>query len=291
MNPVIIVGHGPAGISAAIYLKRAGITPLVIGKDAGALKDYQDPVENYYGFSSPVMGSFLIDSGVQQAKRLGIKVMHDAVLKITLKNDLFVLDTLQTQVQAKTVLLATGKTRKALDVSGFSSFKGKGISLCAMCDGYFYRGKRIAVVGSGRYMQSELSELAHLTDQITIFTDGKPLEVDVNHPVIESPIVRIGGDDRVRFVETQEGVHQIDGVFVAIGAPSSIAFASLLGIATSNGNVDVDEHFMTNIPGLFAAGDIVGGKLQIAKAVYDGMLAADGIRAYLKHKEKAPSGD
>ena len=291
MNPVIIVGHGPAGISAAIYLKRAGITPIVIGKDAGALKDYQDPVENYYGFSSPVMGSFLIESGIHQARRLGIEVIHDAVIKITLKDNLFIVETLQTRFQAKAVLLATGKTRKVLDVPGFSFYKGKGISLCAVCDGYFYHGKRLAIVGCGRYMQNELSELARLTDQITIFTDGKPLEVAVNHPVIDAPIVRIGGDDRVRFIETREETHQIEGVFVAVDAPSSIAFASQLGIATNGGSVVVDHDYQTNIPGLFAAGDIIGGKLQIAKAVYDGMLAADGLKAYLNHKEKAPSGD
>jgi len=284
MKKVIIIGYGPAGISAAIYLKRAGIDPLVIGKDLGALEGYADLIENYYGFSEPIEGKKLIEQGIEQAKRLKIEVLHDSVISLKPGETGFTVVTTKHKYQAHSVLLSTGKTRTTLNIPGFIKYRGKGISLCATCDGYFYRKKKLAIIGCGAYMLHELEYLNRLTSDITVFTHGNDLDSDLEYPIIKDQILSFKGTDKVTHIETTQGLYPIDGVFIALGVPSSIDFASQLGVIVEKNSLVVDENYQTNVEGLFAAGDIIGGKLQIAKAVYDGMEAADAIYQYLKDK-------
>jgi len=284
MKKVIIIGYGPAGISAAIYLKRAGIDPLVIGKDLGALEGYADLIENYYGFSEPIEGKKLIEQGIEQAKRLKIEVLHDSVISLKPGETGFTVVTTKHKYQAHSVLLSTGKTRTTLNIPGFIKYRGKGISLCATCDGYFYRKKKLAIIGCGAYMLHELEYLSRLTSDITIFTHGNDLDSDLEYPIIKDPVLSFKGTDRVTHIETTQSLYPIDGVFIALGVPSSIDFASQLGVIVEKNSLVVDENYQTNVEGLFAAGDIIGGKLQIAKAVYEGMEAADAIYQYLKDK-------
>ena len=285
MRDVIIIGYGPAGISAAIYLKRQGVSPLVIGKDLGALEGYDDKVENYYGFSEPIDGKALIEQGLNQAKMLGIDVISDAVIALKSFDDYFQIVTQHETFEAKAVLLATGKTRKTMNRSGFVTYRGKGISMCAMCDGFFYRKKKIALVGCGAYMLHELDFLKKMTNDIIIFTDGKALDAHVDFPVVTEKIVKFGGSERLECIETTHSTYEVNGAFIALGTPSSIEFASQLGVIIDKQSLVVDKNYMTNIKGLFAAGDIIGGKLQIAKAVYDGMMASDAIYNYINPKK------
>lgn len=286
MSKVIIVGYGPAGISAAIYLKRAGLDPLVIGKDYGALSKYPKLlIENYYGFDKPISGNELIENGLKQAEYLGVDLVHDAVLSID--EDVaggFVVVTQENTYKTEVVLLATGRDRVSVKIKNYQKFLGKGISLCAKCDGFFYRGKRLAVVGAGVFMKQELDYLNHLSDDILVFTNGKPLEVSVPNQVVLDPIVSFNGVSKVESISTGENNYDIDGIFIAVGLPSTTNFASKLGIITEKNDVVVDSTYQTNIPGLFAAGDVIGGPLQIAKAVYDGMQAAAEIHKFLKKK-------
>lgn len=284
MKKVIIIGYGPAGISGAIYLKRAGIDPLVIGKDLGALEGYADLIENYYGFSEPIEGKKLIEQGIEQAKRLKIEVLHDSVISLKPGDTGFTVVTTKHKYQAHSVLLSTGKTRTTLNIPGFIKYRGKGISLCATCDGYFYRKKKLAIIGCGAYMLHELEYLSRLTSDITIFTHGNDLDSDLEYPIIKDPVLSFKGTDRVTHIETTQSLYPIDGVFIALGVPSSIDFASQLGVIVEKNSLVVDENYQTNVEGLFAAGDIIGGKLQIAKAVYEGMEAADAIYQYLKDR-------
>jgi len=284
MKKVIIIGYGPAGISAAIYLKRAGIDPLVIGKDLGALEGYTDLIENYYGFSEPIEGKKLIQQGIDQAKRLKIEVIQDSVISLKPNEAGFSVVTSKHKYQAQAVLLSTGKTRTTLNIPGFVKYRGKGISLCATCDGYFYRKKKLAIIGCGAYMLHELEYLSRLTSDITVFTHGNELNTDIEVTVNSEPILSFKGTDKVTHIETSQGLYQVDGIFIALGVPSSIDFASQLGVIVEKNSLVVDENYQTNVEGLFAAGDIIGGKLQIAKAVYDGMEAADSIYQYLKNK-------
>lgn len=284
MKKVIIIGYGPAGITAAIYLKRNNINPLVIGKDFGALEGYDGLVENFYGVGDPLSGVELIKRGIKQAKDLGIEVVTDSVIALKTIEDHFEVVTEKGKFESKSVLLATGKTRQTLNRPGFVKYRGKGISMCAVCDGYFYRKKKIGIIGCGAYMLHELEYLNRMSSDVTIFTDGHELDAEVKNKVVKDKIKKFVGIDKITHIETSDGLYEVDGVFVALGVPSSVEFASQLGVIVEKGNLVVDEHYQTNIPGLFAAGDIIGGKLQIAKAVYDGMNAADAIYDYVVKK-------
>ena len=282
MKPVIIIGYGPAGISAAIYLKRAGMHPFVIGKDHGSFSSGQEIVDNYYGFPEAINGKTLIANGIKQAKRLGIELTNESVIGLQEIENGFEVQTEHHTYQTRAILLATGKRRLALKKPGFKKFLGKGISLCATCDGFFYRKKKLALIGTGKYMVQELNHLKRITDDITIFTNNKTLTETVDFKVVTEPIHSFIGDSKLKTIKTTSASYDFDGAFVAIGTPSALEFAQTLGILMDKQNIVVDQNYQTNIPGLFAAGDIIGGKLQIAKAVYDGMMVAESIYEYLK---------
>ncbi len=287
MKQVIIIGYGPAGISAALYLKHAGIDPFVIGKDHGSFSSGREDIDNYYGFSETINGKDLIENGLKQAKRQGIELANEPVIGLSEIESGFIVKTEHHEYQTKAVLLATGKRRLALNKPGFKKFIGKGISLCATCDGFFYRKKKLAIIGTGKYMLQELSHLKRVTDDITIFTNGKPFNEETGYPVVTEPIKSFVGKQKLQEIHTTKNVYPFDGAFVAIGTPSALEFAQTLGIVMDKQNIVVDENYETNIPGLFAAGDIIGGKLQIAKAVYDGMMVAEMIYNCLNNNKKS----
>lgn len=280
----IIIGKGPAGISASLYAVRAGFSVLVIGMGHGALEK-ADKIDNYYGFPEPIGGLELVDRGIAQATRLGVEIRQEEVIEIG-QEETYLVKTASGSYQGKTLLLATGKSRFHLKVPGFEAFRGKGISFCATCDGFFYRKKRLAVIGNGDYAVNELHELRAFTDDITLFTNGLSVSSSQFPPditVISEKILSFTGDERLSGITTTDGiVHPFDGVFVALGTAGAADFAAKIGVEVNGSDIVVDSDFMTNIPGLFAAGDCVGGFLQIAKAVSDGALAAKAIIGYIK---------
>ena len=266
----IIIGNGPAGISCAIYLKRFNRDVLVIGKDSGAL-EVNSYIDNYYGVSH-IKGQDLIEAGINQAKDLGIMVIKDEVLEINLGLN-FKVECKKNIYEAKTVFLATGKTRIKLDVKNLKEFDGKGISYCAICDGFIYRGKRLGIIGSGDYMKKELETLKRFSQDITIFTNGETLSLD-GFKIVTEPIKEFFGDKKLKGIITNENIYELDGVFIAVGSASTISFAKHIGILTDEkGNILV-ENYKTNIDGIFSGGDAIGGLLQIVKAANDGAQAA-----------------
>lgn len=284
MVDVVVVGGGPAGVSAAIYLKRFKLDVTIIMKDSGTLGK-TDHIENYYGFVEPITGKQLFENGIKQAKRLDIPVFEEEVLGIDYF-DTFTVKTTKQEHEAKAVLLATGANRASLRVKGFNDYVGKGISFCAVCDGFIYRGKKIGLVGSGEFMLEELDVLRNFSSDITVFTNNSPLE----HPIedvklVTEKITEIKGEETISTVFTTDGSHHIDVLFVAMGTPSAADFALRMGAFTDKNDIVVDNHLMTNIPGLFAAGDCIGGGwLQIVKAADDGSKAAFEINKYLRKK-------
>lgn len=284
MYDVIIVGAGPAGISASLYLKRANLSVLVIFEGDGALEK-ASKIENYYGLQQPISGKELFDIGIEQAKRLGVEVIKDEVTSITLEDN-FIITTVNREYKAKKVILATGTSRKSPDIKGLQEYEGKGISYCAVCDAFFYRNKDVVVLGSGNYAIHEARHLEPIANSVTILTNGEPIvenRDEMNFEINEEPIREVRGGNIVEEVTfLNEDSKKVDGIFVAVGTASSSDLARKIGAITQNGSIQVNENMQTNVAGLYACGDCTGGLLQINKSVYEGAKAALHIINELK---------
>ena len=283
MHDILIVGKGPAGISAAIYAARAGLNTLVVGKDGGALSKAAE-VENYYGFSDPLSGKALLQNGIKQAHRLGAQIISDEIVGFGFE-DAFVANGLRAKYAAKTVILATGAARQQPKIKRVTELEGYGVSYCAVCDAFFFRGKDVAVLGSGEYAMHEAATLLPLANSVTLLTDGKPLTAELlpELKLEERKMDELLGEKKLAGVRFADGDNlAIDGLFVAIGVASSTDLARKIGVYTENNRIPVEETMATNIPGLYAAGDCTGGLLQIAKAVYEGAQAATNVIKYLR---------
>lgn len=286
MYDCIIIGKGPAGISAAIYISRTNLKCLIIGKDETALKKAK-AIENYYGFEKPISGEELFRRGIKQATEQNIEIKNDEVLAIEYGNGTYIVKTVNSEYEAKTIVLATGKSRKSSNIDGEKEFEGKGISYCAICDGFFFKNKNVAVIGSGEYALHEAEVLKNLTQHVTIFTNGKTLpenrSIEIKN-VIEGKIDSIRGNKKVENIVLKDNrTIPVDGIFIAQGIASSSDFAKKLGIILKNNDIVVNENMETNAPGIYAAGDCTGGLLQISKAVYEGAKCGLSIAKKLKN--------
>lgn len=286
MYDLIVIGKGPAGLSAAIYAIRAGLQVLVIGRDAGALGT-ADLIENYFGFVEPVHAGQLLADGIAQAERLGVEVITDEVTGIAWMEN-YVVHTSKSEFEAKTLVIASGMPRRKATVKGLTEFEGRGVSYCATCDGFFYRGKTVAVIGNGDYAFKEASELKPFAKQIYLLTNGRPYEVERKDEKITvdlRPILGVSGDEiKVRSLEMGDGsTLEVDGIFVAEGTASALDLALKLGLDNDGKTITVSSRNQdTNLPGVFAAGDCTGGLLQIAVAVGDGARAGISAANYVR---------
>ena len=284
MSNVIIIGNGPAGISTALYTTRAGIDTTIIGKDSGSLGKASE-IENYYGFEQPISGKDLIQNGIVQAKRLGAKMLTEEVVGISYTDKLVVL-TKENEYLADSIVIATGSSRTTPSIKGLKEFEGHGVSYCAVCDAFFYRGKDVAVLGNGEYAIHEALDLLPTSNSVTIITNGKqpttpiPDNIKLNTNKVES----LAGDEVLEKINFIDGSSlSVSGLFIAIGVAGSVDLAKKLGARTENNKIVTDEFMATNIPGLYAAGDCTGGLLQISKAVYEGALAGTEIIKFLRN--------
>lgn len=289
MAKVIIVGGGPAGISAALYTTRAGLDTMVIYKDGGSLYK-ADKIENYYGFEKPKSGKDLIEEGISQAKRLGAKILKDEVVSISYDGKI-VVKTKGTTLSADSVILATGSARNAPRIKGLKEFEGRGVSYCAACDAFFFRNQDVAVLGDGDYALHEAVELLQTSKSVTLLTNGKnpatiiPEDIKVNFKEIKEFSGEDGALNKVIF---KDGTYlETAGVFIAMGVAGSSDLARKLGAQTEGTKIVVDEKMATTVPGLYAAGDCTGGMLQISKAVYEGAKAGSEAIKYVRALAKA----
>ena len=298
MENIVIIGAGPAGISAALYAARGNMNPLVINNGIGALEK-AEKIENYYGLEQPLSGKELYERGISQAEALGVRILDAEVLGIS-GFDTFTVKTTAGDFDTVSVILATGGKRSAPKIPGLKEFEGRGVSYCAVCDAFFYRGKEVAVVGNGEFALHEAEELRNVTQDVTIYTDWKEPEFSREHPIAVNTmkIQAIEGDDKVSGLLMQSDIaaqdaeapensfYPADGVFVALGTAGSTEIARQMGAEiTDKGNIKTDEEMATTIPGLFAAGDCTGGLLQVSKAVYEGSMAAISAGKYVRHKK------
>ena len=284
MPRIIIIGSGPAGVSAALYAVRAGADTTVLTKGPGAL-DRAEKIENYYGFAQPVSGAELERRSIENAKRLGAKFVTAEAVGLTYTDQLTV-ETLGGDYPADAVILTTGASRAAPRIPGLAGLEGHGVSYCAACDAFFYRGKDVAVLGSGEYALHEVQALLPVVKSVTLLTNGAPLTAQFPPEVRVLPqkAEAVLGEKAVTGVQLSGGeTLAVSGVFAALGVAGSTALARKLGAEVDGSRIVVDEKMQTTVPGLYAAGDCTGGLLQVAKAVYEGALAAtEAVKALRK---------
>ena len=290
MYDVIILGAGPAGISASLYTKRANLETLILYNDESGLEK-ASLIENYYGFKNGISGKELYETGIEQAKNIGVEVKKEEVVKIENNIEYFKIITTNNEYQTKNLILATGNKKNKPKIKGIEKFEGKGVSYCAICDGFFYRNRSVSVLGSGNYAIAETNELINIADNITILTNGeKAPEFRADNVTIDTKeIEEIEGEDKVEEIKFKDGsTLKTDGIFVAQGVAGSSEFAKKLGIITNKDRIVVNENMETNIKGIYACGDCTGGLLQVSKAVYEGAKAGLQVIAGIRGRSLIP---
>jgi len=288
MYDVIIIGAGPAGISASLYAKRGNLNTLVIYNEEKSNLEKTEKIENYYGFENGIDGKALYEQGINQAKQIGVEIKKEEVLKIELDEKSFIVNTITKEYKTKAVIIATGNRKNSPNIKGVKEFEGRGISYCAICDGFFYKNKNVAVLGNGNYAISETNDLINIANEITILTNGKekPEVRNENIKINDKKIREVRGAEKLKEIEFEDSSKLgVDGLFIAEGTAGSIEFAKKLGIITKQDKIDVNENMETNIPGIFACGDCTGGLYQISKAVYEGTKAGLQAIEYIKRNK------
>lgn len=303
---VIIIGAGPAGMTAAVYASRANLSTLMLerGVPGGQMVNTEE-VENYPGYDH-ILGPELASKMFEHAKKFGAEYAYGDVKEVIDGEAYKTVVTSNQQYKARAVIIATGAEYKKLGVPGEKELGGRGVSYCAVCDGAFFKGKELVVVGGGDSAVEEGVYLTRFASKVTIvhrrdqlraqkilqqraFTNEK-IDFIWNHTVkqINEKDGRVGS---VTLVHTQTGEERefpCDGVFIYIGmVPLTKPFASL-GITNENGYIETNELMETKVPGIFAAGDVREKSLrQIVTATGDGSIAAQSAQHYVEElKEK-----
>lgn len=300
MYDLVIIGSGPAGLSAAVYAKRACLSILVIEKEAfaGGQMVYTEEVDNYLGLNAK-SGFELAESFKQHALDLDVSFAEGAVEKIVPKDGKWSLHMESGEdIETKTVLLATGATHRKLGVPGEETFAGVGVSYCATCDGAFFQGKSVAVVGGGDVALEDALYLANICEHVYLIHRRNELrgtkvlqnQVFANEKITflgESEVTEITGDKQVSGISVHNKVTDetkelsVAGAFIAVGMePQSELYAPLLSL--EHGYVPAGEDCATEKDGLYVAGDVRTKRLrQIVTAVADGANAVHSIQEYL----------
>lgn len=297
IKDLIIIGLGPAGIAASIYAKRSGLDILVFeSKMPGGLLNYTNVVNNYPGFIN-ITGPDLAMKMLEHFNSFGIELKNEDVIDIK-DGDVKVVVTRNGEYKCKNVIIAVGRSRRNLKLSGENELMGRGISYCAMCDGHFYKDKDVLVVGAGDSSLEESLYLAKIVKKVTIVVRGKILSgskylVDeVNKtPNIEVIFGRnivelLSKEGHLSGVKLDNGeVLQAKCLFVYIGFDPVLPFESKLDLKRENGYIVVDKNFETNLKGIYAVGDIIKKDIyQIISAEYEGASAASAIARKLTSK-------
>ena len=295
-SDLLIIGAGAAGLSAALYGVRAGLSVSVIYLDTGAL-GRAHLIENYFGFAEPVSGQALLDATKANLHRLGCRFKSGEVTGIGMTDDGFSITLADGTAEAGTaVLIATGRPVSLPPIPGINALEGRGVSHCAVCDGFFYRGKHVAVLGSGAFALAEAQVLQPLAASVTILTNGEDSDSaalpKAGFAVCMQKIASVLGTEKLTGVAFADGsALPLDGLFLANGKAGALDFAAHLGVPQKDGAIRVDDSGMTNLPGLFAAGDCLGAPYQISVSVGRGCVAALGAIAYVRERRKTTVGN
>lgn len=289
MRKCVIIGAGPAGMNAALYLKRAGIEPIIIEKDVpGGEMLKTDKIENYLGFESISGGELALKMSIQ-LKDLGVNIIRDKVIKVRY-DDKFIVECEKEQYVSDYVIVATGRTPRKLGLRGEEELTGKDISYCAVCDGAFYRGREVAVIGGGDAALTEALYLADLCSKVYVVvrhnlraSDVLQNRVKAKENIIVLKNVNVNElkyDDKLSNVILDDGkTLPVSGMFIAIGGMPELSFLNEIDLEMKNGYILTNDKMESNIKGLYAVGDVrYKDYYQIVTAVSDGAVAALAIR-------------
>ncbi|MDP6458946.1 MAG: FAD-dependent oxidoreductase [Candidatus Bathyarchaeota archaeon] len=300
---VIILGGGPAGLSAAIYTARLRLKTLIIeGKRLGGRSWGPHKIENYPGFPKGITGTELIERFVTQAKKFGTEIKKETIVALLPLGGSQMVQTRRGVYDAKTVVIATGIQKKQSSVSGEVDFSGRGVSYCAICDAPFFKDKTVAVVGSGEEAVEDVLILTDFADKVYAIPGSKGYNQGIDgiqglqdHEKVEIidgvDLESISGSSTVKYITLKgDGVSRltVDGVFLILESIPTSNILSSAGIQTDGGScIIVDKNQATNIRGVFAAGDCVCRGMQVITAAGEGGLAGLSVLRYIKSMKKS----
>lgn len=300
---IVIIGSGPAGLTAAIYAARDGYKPIVLaGVEYGGQLMGTTDVENFPGFPEGVMGPELMQNMLKQAEKYGAEILYENVDEVDFSGDTKILKTAKEEYHSKTVIIATGATARRLDVDGEEEFWGKGVSTCATCDAAFYRGKTAAVIGGGDTAMEDANFLTRFADKVYVvhrrdeFRASKIMQdKTLENPKIEviwnSEVKSVNGEENVKSltlhntVDDTESDLEVDGMFLAIGHIPNTSFLGNTLKTDDQGYIVVKEETQTSVKGVFVAGDVKDYRYQQAiTAAGMGCMAALDAEKYLEEE-------
>lgn len=295
---VVIIGAGPAGIQAAIHAVRKKCDVLMLGRiERSAL--YSAHVENYACVEGVKTGEELLEAGIAQVKRFGATVMDDDVLKVHQEEDGFKLDLENgVSISTRTLIFANGTSRKKLKVPGEKEFFGRGVSYCVDCDANFYRNATVAVVGNASAAIDGALTLTGYASKVYLVNQELVASQELLNKLQESSVESVNGtwvseiqgEDGVQTLILENGDQlSLDGVFIELGAKGAMELALELGIQLdmeTMSHIETNKKTETNVPGVYAAGDITGHPYQMAKAVGEGCVAGMEAANFAKKQKR-----
>jgi len=297
---VVILGCGPAGIQAAIHASRKKTRVLLMGRlNKSSL--FWAHVENFMGMFK-TSGEEMLTTGLAQAKSFGTEVLEEDALRIEPSGRVFEIETESgTALSARALIIATGTTRNKLGVPGEKELLGRGVSYCVDCDGGFFRGEDVAIIGGQSAAAGGALTLLHLAKSVHLIAETLEVSPALKSKLAESGAVihegqsikAIHGESQVTGLALSDGtLLPVVGVFIELGAKGVLELAASLGLNLDESMkyIDTDKRQATNVPGVFAAGDICGAPLQMAKAVGEGCVAGTNAATHAKNMKLAQEG-
>lgn len=305
----MIIGSGPAGLTAAIYASRGALNPLVIaGREAGGQLTLTTDVDDFPGFPDGIQGPDLMANMRKQAERFNTRFVNEDVLSVDFQKKPFSIKTETKEIKTETVILATGASAMWLNLESEQRLRGKGVSACAVCDGFFFKGKNVIVVGGGDTAMREAQHLSKVTNQVTLVHRRDKLRAQAaleqlvrSKPNIDfiwdTVIEEVLGEEKVtgvklKNVKTGEIIEkEIDGVFIAIGHKPNTEFLKGQIELDARGYIVVKDEIFTSKEGIFVAGDVADFKYrQAVTAAGAGCKATLEVEEYLEHLKLPTEG-
>ncbi|MBI2594021.1 thioredoxin-disulfide reductase [Candidatus Daviesbacteria bacterium] len=302
VKKLVIIGSGPAGLTAAIYAARGGLNPLVIsGRAQGGQLMLTTDVDDFPGFEEGIQGPDLMIKMRKQAERFGVRFIDEDVASVNFKQKPLEIKTESQELKAESVIIATGAQASWLGIESETRLRGRGVSACAVCDGFFFKGKNVIVVGGGDTAMREAQHLSKIASKLYVvhrrdqFRAQKALvDLVLSKPNVEvifnKTIEEILGDNMVNGVKLKDKVSgqisqmPIDAVFIAIGHKPSTEFLKGQVELDEKGYVKVTDEVFSSVPGVFVAGDVSDFKYrQAVTAAGAGTKATFEVEHYLEH--------